>query len=147
MNEETFWSILDKMAWEYEGDDEMVVEPVVEYLSKLEDDEIFAFEDIMAQLLYNIDSKVIAKQMYATSSFFSADGFLYARCVALINGKEYYYNILNGKQQLDEDLEFESILYVPMDAWAKKYDKDVSDYPHLAEPSYESCSNEQLWGD
>ena len=51
MNEKEFWKILDKLDWNNEGDDDLVLKPVIKYLSKLKDEEIFAFHEIMSKLL------------------------------------------------------------------------------------------------
>lgn len=145
MNEKQFWKIMDKADWDKLGDDDAVLAPVVDELSMLDDEEIFSFEDVMAKLLYDIDSQEIALQLYGPELHFSEDLFLYQRCVALCNGEKYYKRILSGKQQLDPDSEFESILYVPHRAWAKKHQADSGDYPHFSETSYETGSNEELW--
>jgi len=44
-------------------------------------------------------------------------------------------------------MEFESLLYVPAEAWARKHIKHSSQYPHFPEPSYETGSNRELWKD
>lgn len=145
MTEKEFWKIMDKADWNFEGDDDKVLAPVIDALSKLDDAEIFGFEDVMSKLLYDIDSQEIALKLYGPELIFSEDMFLYQRCVALVNGAKYYKNILTGKTQLDPDMEFESILYVPHRAWAKKHQADTGDYPHFPEISYETGSNEALW--
>lgn len=145
MDVKMFWEIMDKADWDKLGDDDAVLSPVVEDLSKLDDGEIFAFEDVMSKLLYDIDSQEIALQLYGPELHFSEDLFLYQRCVALCNGENYYNHIVSGKEKLDPDSEFEAILYVPHLAWAKKHDADSGDYPHFPEISYETGSNESLW--
>lgn len=145
MGEKEFWKIMDKANWKYAGDDDKVLEPVIDALSKLDDKEIFGFEDMISKLLYDIDSREIAVGLYGTDLHFSGDLFLYQRCVALINGAKYYKKILTGKEKLDPDKEFESILYVPHRAWAKKHQADPGDYPHFPEISYETGSNKALW--
>ncbi len=145
MKKNQFWKIIKMLDWSNEGNDDKVLAPVIQYLSEQSDEEIFDFENIMSKLLYDIDSKKIAMQLYGTLELFSNDLFLYQRCVAIVNGQGYYSSILYGGRTLDPDLEFESILYVPMKAWAKKHQQDTSNYPHIAKPSYESCSNEELW--
>lgn len=37
--------------WDQEGDDDKVLKPVIEYLSKQEDYIIFEFDDLMSELL------------------------------------------------------------------------------------------------
>lgn len=145
MKKNQFWKIIKMLDWSNEGNDDKVLAPIIQYLSEQPDEEIFDFENIMSKLLYDIDSKKIAMQLYGTSEHFSSDLFLYQRCVAIVNGQGYYNSILYGGITLDPDLEFESILYVPIKAWAKKHQQDTSNYPHIPEPSYESCSNKEFW--
>ena len=40
MNEKEFWKILDKLDWNNEGDDDLVLKPVIKYLSKLKDEKL-----------------------------------------------------------------------------------------------------------
>ena len=145
MSEKDFWRIMDKADWSLQGDDEKVLAPVIDALSKLDDREIFGFEDVMSKLLYDIDSQEIALGLYGPELRFSEDLFLYQRCVALVNGSEYYNAILTGTEKLDPNSEFESILYVAQRAWAKKHSADPDDYPHFPDVSYETGSNEALW--
>lgn len=147
MKKNQFWKVIKMLDWSKEGNDDEVLAPVVQYLSEQTDEEIFEFENIMSKLLYDIDSKKIAMQLYGTSEQFSADEFLYQRCVAVVNGQGYYSSILYGGIKLNKDLEFEAVLYVPIKAWAKKHKQDTSNYPHIPETSYESCSNKALWND
>lgn len=60
-------------------------------------------------------------QLYGTLENFSNDLFLYQRCVAIVNGQGYYSSIFYEGRALDPDLEFESILYAPMEVGAKKH--------------------------
>ena len=136
---------MDKADWKFEGDDDRVLEPIIDALSKLNDKDIFGFEDIMSKLLYDLDDRELALELYGSDSQISGDMFLYQRCVALINGSKYYKKILTRKEKLNPDLEFESILYVPHRAWAKKHQADPGDYPHFPEISYETCSNKEHW--
>ena len=103
MNEKEFWKILDKLDWNNEGDDDLVLKPVIKYLSKLKDEEIFAFHEIMSKLLFNIDGKAWAKDIYKDFSNYSDDDFLYTRCVAIVNGEKYYNSIKNRKKKLNQD--------------------------------------------
>lgn len=62
-----FFQITDMyMNWEEEGNDELVLEPLINFLARWGDDLIFAFDDRMAQLLYDIDTKAY-KNEYNTS--------------------------------------------------------------------------------
>jgi len=146
IKDKTFWEILEMLDWEHEGNDEDVIEPVVNYLSQQSDDFIFSFDEKIAEYLYAIDGRKWAEQCQkAWNGVFSDDGFLYCRCVAIVNGEDTYNSILAGKGELNGDLEFESILYTPHAAWARKHKCEESDYPYLTTTSYETGSNNNLW--
>lgn len=145
MNKHDFFDIImTKCAWSKQGNDEKVLAPLIKFLSQQEDDEIFMFEDIMTDLLYQLDTLQnfkIAKKYY----HHNADTFLYSCCVALINGEKYYINVKQGKNKDLWTKEFESLLYVPKRAWKMKHHKSLEYYPHLPAISYETGSNKDGW--
>ncbi len=141
-----FWETMELCDWGYEGDDDKVLKPVIEYLSKQDDSIIFGFDDVMAELLYDLDTKKLADQCQKVDPYMNDDTFLYSRCVALINGPEYYKRVKNGKQKDLWGMEFESLIYVPARAWGLKHRSSVDEYPHLAPLNYETGSNKDGWG-
>lgn len=145
MTRDEFFTLCNDVPdWDKSGDDELVVKPLVEYLSKLPDEDIFAFEDIMAELLYEIDTK----QNFDTALKYDThndDTFLYSRCIALVNGKNYFDNVKNGKIKEIWGMEFEAILYVAREAWAIKHGTSAGDFPHISPMSYETGSNKEGW--
>lgn len=145
MHDLDFFHFTDMLDWSKQGDDDAVLEPLVSFLSQYGDNVIFAFEDKMTELLYTLDSYEIAKPLIEKWGHISSDGFLYARCTALINGKPYYNAILKGKKKLSADKEFESILYVPMNAWKRLHRTNEENYPHITKLSYETFSNKEGW--
>jgi len=141
-----FWDILDLLNWRQAGDDEKVINPVIEYLRKQSDDVIFQFDEQMAEHLYAIDGKMWANSYRkANGGVFSDDGFLYCRCVAIVNGQNYFNSVFAGRTKLDGTMEFEAILSAPRKAWARKHKREVDEYPYITSTSYESGSNEALW--
>ena len=92
-----FWTTMELCDWKKEGDDDKVLKPVVEYLSKQEDSVIFEFDDFMTELLYNLDTEKLAEQCEKVDPQMCDDTFLYSRCVALINGPDYYEKVRWGK--------------------------------------------------
>ncbi|MGN1105309.1 MAG: DUF4240 domain-containing protein [Huintestinicola sp.] len=145
MNTEQFFSnIMTICNWDKLGNDDEVLKPLIEYLSKQSDEEIFSFDDIMAELLYDLDTRKnfkIACKYYNHSD----DTFLYSRCVALINGTDYYKKVQQGKVKDIWTSEFEAILGVPSSAWAKKHNSNLNDYPHLTALCFETGSNTEKW--
>lgn len=136
---------MDLLNWNCADDDSQVLAPALRFLARRSDEEIFAFEDTMARLLHNLDSRKIAQSLYKDTNSMSADLFLYQRCVAVVNGRAYYEAVRSGSTRLKPDLEFESVLYLPANAWAKKHRRAPEDYPHTPGISYESLMNQELW--
>lgn len=145
MTEKNFWKILDMFDWDNACDDDEVMQPALDYLAAQEDDEIFAFEEKMAELLFALDTREFAGKLYAEEEYMSGDMFLYQRCAVLINGRDYYNGILNGTEPPDPDLEFEALLYLPGGAWAKKHNADPDDYQYITKTSSETGSNAEKW--
>ena len=142
---DTFWTTLNLCDWSHEGYDALVLAPVIDHLAALSDEDIFAFDDLMSELLYRLDTRTLAKKYHASQGLFSDDGFLYSRCVALINGPAFYDRVAAGELDVLWDMEFESLLYVPANAWAKKHCSAPNEYPHLSPLSYETGSNKEGW--
>ena len=75
-------------------------------------------------------------------SGFSADGFLYSRCVVVANGKVVYERILADPSQMPKDMEFEALLSMAWKAFEKKTGKE---YDRLTRVSFETFSNKVGW--
>ena len=145
MNRKEFFDIIMKVCdWDKLGDNDKVLHPLIAYLSQQSDEEIFPFDDMMTELLFELDTR---KNFKTACKYYnhSDDSFLYSRCCALINGEEYYEKVKAGKISDLWQMEFEAILYVPGWAWSKKHGKDVGEYPHMAAKSYETDSNKEGW--
>ena len=142
---EFFWNTMELCDWTKEGDDDKVLNPVIQYLSKQEDHLIFEFDDLMTELLYHLDTKKLAEQCEKVEPLMNDDTFLYSRCVALINGPAYYEKVKQGKENGVWSMEFEALLYVPQKAWALKHKSSVDEYPHISALSYETGSNQSGW--
>ena len=137
-----FWNTMELCDWDNEGDDDKVLKPVIEYLSRQSDDVLFEFDDLMTELLYDLDTRKLAQQCRKAYPLMNDDTFLYSRCVALINGPAYYEKVRQGKEKGVWKLEFESLLYVPQRAWDLKHQ---TEYPHVSPLSYETGSNKDGW--
>lgn len=145
MSDNEFFRITNAyLDWDKQGDDAAVLEPLIALLAKWGDKLIFAFEDRMAQLLYSLDTRRIANNVYK-GEHFSKDDFLYTRCVVLVNGKQYYNDIIRGVRRLGADLQFDAILYAPVCAWARCHLRAPEAYPHVPPVSYETMSNQEAW--
>lgn len=147
MDEDVFWSIIDCLDWSNEGNDDKVIEPVIKKLAKLSVKEIKKFAETLSYKLYLLDTKEHAKNIGVDSyteqnQYISSDWFLYVRCVAIVNGKDFYYKALNTPINMPKDIEFESLLEIPHKAYEIKT-KNYFDYE--TEYSYETFSNKKGW--
>jgi len=156
-DERFFWDIIASLnithTVGYEGywqrDYNFVIHPLIAILSNLSDREIFTFHETLSTLLFNIDCPELAYESAALSGrdWVSASSFLFARAAVIANGEEYYTQVLGRETPINDDLWFETILYVAMEAWGLKHGRDWLEFPFFASVSYESGSNFELWED
>ncbi|NEB00991.1 DUF4240 domain-containing protein [Streptomyces sp. SID13726] len=74
--------------------------------------------------------------------YISADDFLYARCVVVANGREFYEGVLADPTRFPTGMEFESLLYLASNAYEAQ-----TGAPHSQRTSvsWESFSNTAGW--
>ncbi len=148
MDEAQFWAIIELFDWK-QSDREAIVAPAVHALSALSKADIQAFHDILNEKLYALDGKRFAVQLGSNrytpdeSKHFSADDFLYARCGVIANGRTFYESVLQNPKKMPREFTFETLLYLPEKAWAKKTGRD--DYDHSPETWCETFSNPEGW--
>lgn len=146
MTEAVFWSLISLLNWSQAGDDEAVVAPVVKELSEMEVSEIYSFEDILAAKLFALDTRAHAQEIgeaaYREGEYFSVDEFLYARCVVVANGREFYESVLATPDRFPKDMEFEALLGIAAAAFELK---TQGEFDHVSDVSYETFSNEAGW--
>ena len=75
-------------------------------------------------------------------NYFSVDDFLYVRCAAVAEGKEYYQSIMDYPNKLSADIDFEHILSIAADAY-KRTTGRYFEYSPLY--NYETKSNIEKW--
>jgi len=148
MTEDEFWHVLSLLNWEKEGEDNAVLQPAVDYLSRFSVSDIARFQDILSEKLHRLDGELYAKHIgenaYGQGNYFSADQFLYARCCAVANGQSYYEHILSHPEDMPKDLEFEALLRLADHACLKKTGKHLE---HIPAYNYETGFNSQGWGE
>ena len=146
MTEAKFWAIIAMLNWAATGDDAAVTAPAVSELATYEIEEIYEFQNILARKLHALDTRAHAEQIgeyaYREGEYFSADWFLYTRCVVVANGESFYTRVLENPQAFPKDMEFESLLYIAPEAIERKTGEE---YDHVTEPSYETYSNIEGW--
>lgn len=137
-----FWNLIDQLDWSQEENDEAVVAPLVQYLQLQPLSHIYRFADILAEKLYELDTKSFAKVFLEEEGYLSSDDFLYARCAVVANGKVYFENVLSEQEPMPTDVTFEPLLYVPMKAYKAKTGKDFIFTPAF---NFETYSNKKAW--
>jgi len=148
MADDSFWKLISLLDWSKTGNDDVVVEPVVTLLAALKKGELRQFHEALCYKLFLLDNQYHARNSVSSESEdwrdeLSVDGFLYARCVVVANGREYYEKVLQNPASMPKDLEFEALLYLSQQAYAKKTGDEDFDY----EPgcSFETYSNVDGW--
>ena len=139
-----FWDIIEQLNWSKEGDDAAVVEPVIEILQKRPLAHIYRFEDILSEKLWHLDTEKHAKVFLDNpkEGYLSVDDFLYTRCAVVANGREFYQDVLDNPSIMPEDLGFESLLYVAMNAYKRKTGKE---FVFIPAHNYETYRNKEGW--
>ena len=148
MDNAQFWRIIGLFDWEREGDDQAVLEPAIAALSQLPLDQIAAFEELLSQKLYALDTlghaSNVGEDAYVDKSeYFSVDTFLYARCCVVANGEALYTSVLEHPSEFPKDVEFEALLSLASAAWERKTGAAPEGFDTSV--SYETFSNEAGW--
>lgn len=148
MSEDVFWRIIGLFNWKKQGDDDAVIEPAVQALAAMTEDDICCFEDIMTQKLYALDTQEHASEIgddaYQPGELFSPDDFLYSRCVVVANEQQFYESVVEDPTEMPKDMEFEALLNVASSAFERKTGKEFNYHSEL---SYETFSNRSAWPD
>lgn len=147
MTEATFWLIISLLNWNAAGDYEAIIEPAVVELSTRSEQEIFAFEEMLAMKLYALDTKAHAKEIgsgaYVDGEMYPhLDTFLYSRCAVVANGRIMYTAVLANPKLSHKDIDFEGVLYISSTAYERKTGKE---FDYITKFSYETFSNEAGW--
>lgn len=148
MDDNEFWRIISLFDWKKTGDDDAVIRPAVKELAKQSAEDIVAFEEVLSQKLYALDTKAharnIGKDAYVgDGGRFSVDWFLYARCCVVANGRELYEAVLNDPEQFPKDMEFEALLGLAGAAYEAKTGEEHEGFETSV--SYETFSNRAGW--
>ena len=147
MTDNEFWSLIDLLDWDKTGDDEAVIEPLVNSLSQKSEQEIFAFEEVLSEKLYKLDSETYAVKrnifgFKKKNEYISADDFLYSRCTVVANGPEFYDEVIDNPKRFPHDLDFEILLVVSLLAFTRKTGKE---WDYVPKVNYETFSNKDDW--
>jgi len=99
--------------------------------------------------LYQLDTRMHAMHIgtfeyKGEESFFSEDNFLYARCVVVANGQDFFRCVLVDPRAMPKHLEFESVLTIAPTAYERM---TAQSYSHVPRVSMETFSNLQGWSE
>ncbi|WP_038477483.1 DUF4240 domain-containing protein [Shouchella lehensis] len=138
-----FWEIISLI--DLEADDPL--EEARDKLASMTEKQMKQFEEALAKKLYKLDTEKHARSIGEAAyvdeeTFFSPDFFLYARCLAVAKGKDFYEHVVKHPEAMPKDDEFEELLTLAAEAFEEKT-KDEWDY--VPSKDYETFSNERGW--
>jgi len=139
---EEFWVYMQKIDWK-QPKDAAKVKPLIHALTTATIPTIYQFSEQLAFLLHQLDGPAFAKPLEQNELGFSADTFLYARCLVVAKGKTYYETILKQPTKIPTTKDFEALLSVAATAYLQK---TGNSYPYIPSINYESFFNQSLWG-
>lgn len=148
MEEDEFWRIIALAGASADDED---LHRISLHLRSLDADRILGFQDRLAEVLFRMDLHEVAKQKWRDVSELpwlprtpgiSADGFLYARCSAVLEGPQMVAAIVAEPRTFRRrwDVDAEGLLNVGVDAWEAATGLPY-DYDREAPYSYETGSN------
>lgn len=147
MNDERFWQLVDLFNWDEEGNDTKVIEPCVDALSALTDEDICGFQETLHNKLFQLDAETYARHIGRESyrgqqEYFSKSWFLNVRCCAVANGEDLFEDIIDTPENMPKDLGFRAICRVAPEAYFKKTGQKLTYSPTK---SSETFSNRAGW--
>lgn len=149
MDEGQFWEVIGVAGG---SADERALHQVWLRLRYMEPDQILGFEDRLAEVLHRMDHRAIAKQRWRDVSEpwwmpripgISSDGFLYARCDAVLHGPDVVTEVIADPSRFKRrwDVSAERLLFVAQEAWEARTGRQW-DYDRESACSYETGSNQ-----
>ncbi|MCP2243378.1 DUF4240 domain-containing protein [Lentzea aerocolonigenes] len=148
MNDVEFWELIGLVPQNPPAQDEAAFGPLEEALSRAGEDEIKAFEDVLARHLHTLDrSELAALPSGTTGKPPSSDSFLYYRAAVVLAGEEAYRAVLADPEQFRRFTEpggpeAEFLLYVAQHAYESSTGQE---WEHVSPLDYETGSNPDGW--
>ncbi len=147
-DEEFFWSMISKMDWKL-SDEWDIADSLVERLAKQSKKKIKVFQETLAYMLYQLDTKdqtavqQIGEHSYKTDNdYFSELTHSYTRCYVVAKGKDFYERVLQKPSEMPKDKEFEALLSIAEEAYEQKTDLS---FEYVSQYDYETYSNDKGW--
>lgn len=139
-----FWELVDLIDWQ-QKESEKALKPLIKTLAASSNEAIiYKFSERLAYLLHQLDGPAYTKALETNELGFSADTFLYARCLAVAKGKKFYKKVLTKPKNMPVGEDFEALLYLAEEAYQQKTGKP---YQYMPTINYESFFNQKLWGE
>jgi Protein of unknown function (DUF4240) len=143
MTIDEFWALIakvDRTALR-DGQEDKAIAPLTVALATQTEADMEAFEEHLARALYDLDTRAHADSSGESGN--SDDGFLYARCYVVAQGREHYEKVLADPAAMPKTLEewCEPLLFVGAKAWAELTGGDMDSWCPETSVSYESGSN------
>ncbi len=147
MSQDDFWDLIDLLNWDEEGNDDAVIAPAVQQLSELQAEEIFAFQEILSEKLWQLDGEKFAREIgrdayNGNEKQFSREWFLAARCCAVANGQLFFNDIITDAKNMPKGLGFATLTSIAGRAYRKKTGNNFNYSPKYA---LASCINKKGW--
>ena len=102
---------------------------------------VHLFEDLLAEKLFQLDTRAHAKAAYPEGTF-SEDGFLYVRAAVVAAGKKASQEVWQHPERMPADEDFEPLLSLAALAFEKKTGYA---FDYLPTVSYETYANQEGW--
>lgn len=146
LSADEFWQIINLLDWK-KRKATTIMAVAINQLSQLPVKKIKAFDDILSERLFLLDGQKYAENTgqnayKGASEPFSVDGFLYARCMAVAQGKTTFEKIINNPTKMVKDDSFEPLLSLASQAYTNKTGKV---YNHTPAYIYETFANTKGW--
>jgi len=147
MDDDLFWQIIESFDWQSVGDDEAVMEPAIQALSLLSNKDICTFADLLSEKMHRLDTQIFAQEIgnacyTGGDEYFSEKWFVSSRCCAIVNGREFFTQVLSDPVYMPKDLEFDAVLKLTGFAYERKTQKKFAYLPRF---NYETFANKNGW--
>jgi len=143
LEEEKFWTLIELIDWT-KKEKGKILQPIIDALATNNEIIIYQFSERLAFYLHQLDGPAYTKVLEADELGFSADTFLYARCLVVAKGENFYKKVLTQPENMPVGEDFEVLLSVAEEAYRQKTGKD---YQYIPTINYESFFNQKLWGE
>lgn len=141
--EDRFWGLINLLDWEAETA-ELLTQPLISELSSLSDEQIFEYQDQLADHLHKLDGPTYFERFAESNAGASVDTFLYGRCFVVGNGKAFFEWVLENSDNFPAGDVLEELLGCERQAYLLKTGEELTRVPST---SFETGHNKSNWGE